>query len=170
MIAPESAEWSHITRVRVWDGGWVQDGGPDDEDSFIYPVQRAEIQDWEQVECVLHHTLYDLLKWEFDNEGNVMMVEPMFTSRKDREAMTQVRPDAAHLNPSSRACLTPRLQFRAVTRLHLRRMLGSAGLLTRPAGVPTKQNSAALCHQLPQAPALRQVHSRAVSLTNCTTH
>jgi actin-related protein len=55
-------------------------------------MQRSVVEDWEQLEVVLHHTLYELLGWEFENEGGLMMAEPMFTSRKSRETMTQVRP------------------------------------------------------------------------------
>jgi len=47
------------------------------EGSIIYPVQRGKLEHPEGLEVLLHSALYDLLGWEDDDEGGLVIVEPL---------------------------------------------------------------------------------------------
>lgn len=58
---------------------WELQGDPTGE--LLRSVVQGQVEDWDRLECTLHHVLYDQLGWEFDNEGSVLATEPLFASR-----------------------------------------------------------------------------------------
>ncbi|KAG2484373.1 hypothetical protein HYH03_016789 [Edaphochlamys debaryana] len=62
------------------------------------PVQRGKIASWEQFESLAYYALYDLMGWELGNEGNIMLCEPLLTSRPDREMLTQLMFEVFNVN------------------------------------------------------------------------
>mmetsp|Transcript_17854 Transcript_17854/g.60867 ORF Transcript_17854/g.60867 Transcript_17854/m.60867 type:complete len:380 (-) Transcript_17854:404-1543(-) len=55
-----------------------------------WPVRRGAVQDFDAVEAVWHHALYDALGWVYGEEGLVLLTEPALVSRRQREEATQV--------------------------------------------------------------------------------
>lgn len=54
-------------------------------------VQRGQIASFEGLESLIHHSLYESLGWPLGGEGgNVVISEPMLTSRAERERLTQL--------------------------------------------------------------------------------
>ena len=54
-------------------------------------VDRGEIVDFDGLESIIHHSLYDALGWPLGGEGgNVVLSEAMLTSRAEREKLTQL--------------------------------------------------------------------------------
>lgn len=53
-------------------------------------VQDGNIVHWPGFEALLHYALYQQLGWQIGEEGSVIMPEPLFTSRADREQLTQL--------------------------------------------------------------------------------
>jgi actin-related protein 7 len=54
-------------------------------------VERGEILDFDGLESIIHHSLYDALGWPLGGEGgNVVLSEAMLTSRAEREKLTQL--------------------------------------------------------------------------------
>jgi len=53
-------------------------------------ISQGNVQDWDQLECITHHLLYDQLGWEYGNEGCVLTSEPLFTPKRSRERLTQM--------------------------------------------------------------------------------
>eukprot|EP00798_Chlamydomonas_sp_ICE-L_P004670 gene4670-14867_t len=55
-----------------------------------FPVVKGKIHNFEEIEALTSHVLYDKLGWEVGAEGLVIMSEPVLTSRSDREATAQM--------------------------------------------------------------------------------
>lgn len=53
-------------------------------------VSQGHIQDIDQFEAILHHILYQDLAWQQGSEGSMVVAEPLFTSRPDRELIAQL--------------------------------------------------------------------------------
>lgn len=53
-------------------------------------VQDGRITYWPGFEALLHYILYQQLGWQIGEEGSVIMPEPLFTPRADREQLTQL--------------------------------------------------------------------------------
>lgn len=53
-------------------------------------VEHGRITYWPGFEALLHYTLYQQLGWQIGEEGSVIMPEPLFTPRADREQLTQL--------------------------------------------------------------------------------
>lgn len=62
------------------------------------PVRGGKIVSWDQFEALVHYMLYELLGWELGKEGNVLMCEPVLTSRTDRETMSQLMFEAFNVS------------------------------------------------------------------------
>lgn len=58
--------------------------------SYSCPVQHGEIVDFDKFEALLHHIVYGLLGWTYENEGTMVISEPLFTPKADREQLTQI--------------------------------------------------------------------------------
>ena len=54
------------------------------------PVRGGCVVDWDGLEALVHHALYDLLGWAVGDEGAVVLAEPLLTPRRDREAAAQI--------------------------------------------------------------------------------
>lgn len=72
----------------------IEDGYLDDnplfEDTFVDPVSRGFIRDWDAVEDLLHHVLYTGLGWEIGNEGQALFTDPLSTPKAVREQLVQM--------------------------------------------------------------------------------
>lgn len=55
-----------------------------------FPVNRGQITSFNELEALIHYSLYDLLGWEQGDEGNVVISEPLLTPKADREQLTQI--------------------------------------------------------------------------------
>ncbi len=53
-------------------------------------VQRGQIVDFDRFESLLHHILYARCGWQPDAEGTVVIAEPLFTPKADREQLCQL--------------------------------------------------------------------------------
>lgn len=53
-------------------------------------VRQGQIQNHDQFEAILHHILYHDLAWQQGSEGSIVVAEPLFTSRPDRELLAQL--------------------------------------------------------------------------------
>ncbi|PIN14463.1 actin [Handroanthus impetiginosus] len=60
------------------------------KDATIDPVVRGFIQDWDAMEDLLRHVLYDRLGWTIGNEGNILFADPLATSKALREQVVQL--------------------------------------------------------------------------------
>jgi len=56
----------------------------------LCPIQGGVIQDWGALESLLHYIIYNQLGWVLGAEGNLLIAEPLFMSRSDREKLTQL--------------------------------------------------------------------------------
>lgn len=56
----------------------------------IHPVQQGQIKDMDGLEALIHYSLYEMLGWEVGVEGSVLMAEPLLTSKRERELLTQL--------------------------------------------------------------------------------
>ncbi|PNH11787.1 Actin-related protein 7 [Tetrabaena socialis] len=64
--------------------------GAGEQGELHRPIRGGKIVSWDQFEALSYYVLYDLLGWELGNEGNIMLCEPLLTSRPDRETMAQL--------------------------------------------------------------------------------
>ena len=53
------------------------------------PIASRQVQDWDQLESLYAHAFYRQLGWVEGDEGAVLVSEPLFTSRADRERLAQ---------------------------------------------------------------------------------
>lgn len=51
------------------------------EVTTVDPIVRGFINDWDAVEDLLHHVLYSGLGWEIDNEGQILLTDPLCTPK-----------------------------------------------------------------------------------------
>lgn len=65
----------------------VHDGSPG---PILNPVCRGRVTNFDHLERILYHAIYDLIGWEMGAEGSVVVAEPLFTSKSDREQLTQI--------------------------------------------------------------------------------
>ncbi|CAA0832772.1 Actin-related protein 7 [Striga hermonthica] len=56
----------------------------------IDPVERGFIRDWDAIEDMLKHVLYNNLGWEIGNEGQILFTEPLSTPKAVRENLVQL--------------------------------------------------------------------------------
>jgi actin-related protein len=57
---------------------------------FRRPVVNARVVDADALEAVLHYTLYELLGWQYGEEGGLMVAEPLFTPKAEREQLVHL--------------------------------------------------------------------------------
>lgn len=53
-------------------------------------VRRGRVVDVHHFEALLHHVLYDRLRWRYGREDCLVIVEPVLASRAEREAIVQI--------------------------------------------------------------------------------
>ncbi|KAL4858593.1 Actin-related protein 7 [Chlorella vulgaris] len=56
----------------------------------VCPVVKGEIANWDVLEACLDHVLYDRITWGRGAEGGMLLAEPNFLSRADRERLCQL--------------------------------------------------------------------------------
>lgn len=71
-----------------------EDGSIPDSPSMqannVDPVVRGFIKDWDAMEDLLHHVLYNGLGWEIGNEGQILFADPLLTPKAVREQLVQL--------------------------------------------------------------------------------
>jgi len=53
-------------------------------------IKRGRVVDMDKFEALLHHVLYDRMRWRYGREDCLIVVEPVLTSRAEREAIVQL--------------------------------------------------------------------------------
>jgi actin-related protein 7 len=56
----------------------------------VHPVQRGVVTNWDALEALLHYSLYEQLGWAEGGEAGLLVVEPILTSRDERERLAQL--------------------------------------------------------------------------------
>lgn len=54
------------------------------------PIRDRRVEDWDQLEALLADVFYRQCAWVKGDEGACLITEPMFTSKADRERLTQM--------------------------------------------------------------------------------
>lgn len=62
---------------------------PGEGAEIFRPIASRQVQDWDQLESLYAHAFYRQLGWVEGDEGAVLVSEPLFTSRADRERLAQ---------------------------------------------------------------------------------
>ncbi|PSC72499.1 Actin-related 7 [Micractinium conductrix] len=57
---------------------------------LVHPIQQGSIVDWDVLEACVDHVLYDRIGWQRGKEGGLMLAEPNFISRDERERLCQL--------------------------------------------------------------------------------
>ncbi|KAL2490184.1 Actin-related protein 7 [Abeliophyllum distichum] len=57
---------------------------------IVDPVIRGFISDWDAMEDLLDHVLYNGLGWEIGNEGQILFADPLSTPKAAREQLVQL--------------------------------------------------------------------------------
>ncbi|PIN14464.1 actin [Handroanthus impetiginosus] len=60
------------------------------KDATIDPVVRGFTEDWDAMEDLLCHVLYNRLGWTVGNEGNILFADPLATPKALREQVVQL--------------------------------------------------------------------------------
>ena len=71
--------------------GAVPNGKMTRDPRTVEPIERGLVHDWEALESMWRYIFYTNLGWEMGNEGQVLLAEPLGTSkviRGDGEGMT----------------------------------------------------------------------------------
>ncbi|GAB4823462.1 hypothetical protein N2152v2_010508 [Parachlorella kessleri] len=58
--------------------------------TVLHPIQQGVVQNWDALETLLHYVLYDELGWVEGEETNLLLADPILTSRPDRERMASL--------------------------------------------------------------------------------
>lgn len=51
------------------------------EEITVDPIARGFISDWDAMEDLLHHLVYNSLGWEIGNEGHILFADPLLTPK-----------------------------------------------------------------------------------------
>ena len=54
------------------------------------PIRDRRVEDWDQLEAILADVFYRQCAWVKGDEGACLITEPLFTSKADRERLTQM--------------------------------------------------------------------------------
>ncbi|CAO2835318.1 unnamed protein product [Amaranthus hypochondriacus] len=60
------------------------------EEITVDPIVRGFISDWDAMEDLLHHLVYNSLGWEIGNEGHILFADPLLTPKAVRERLVQM--------------------------------------------------------------------------------
>ncbi|KAF6167138.1 hypothetical protein GIB67_029776 [Kingdonia uniflora] len=60
------------------------------EEIIVDPVVRGYITDWDAMEDMLRHVLYNGLGWEIGQEGQILFTDPLSTPKAVREHLVQM--------------------------------------------------------------------------------
>lgn len=64
--------------------------GGDDDAAFLRPIVGRRVVDWDQLEAIYRDVFYRHMAWVEGDEGAALVTEPLFTSKADRERLTQI--------------------------------------------------------------------------------
>ena len=56
----------------------------------VRPIRDRRVEDWDQLEAILADVFYRQCAWVKGDEGACLITEPLFTSKADRERLTQM--------------------------------------------------------------------------------
>ncbi|EFN58172.1 hypothetical protein CHLNCDRAFT_20388, partial [Chlorella variabilis] len=56
----------------------------------VSPLEKGTISDWDVLEACLDHVLYERIGWRRGHEGGMLLAEPNFASRDERERLCQL--------------------------------------------------------------------------------
>ncbi|KAK9908828.1 hypothetical protein WJX75_003441 [Coccomyxa subellipsoidea] len=89
---PSDGEPSVVVPTRVAHIDSAEDKSKDTngDDAPIQVIRRANICSWDGLEALLYHTLFRLLGWQETEEGLLIVSEPLFFPRADRERLTML--------------------------------------------------------------------------------
>lgn len=61
-----------------------------DASALLRPIVGRRVVDWDQLESLYSAIFYRQLGWVEGDEGAALVTEPLFTSKADRERLTQI--------------------------------------------------------------------------------
>lgn len=65
---------------------------------ITHPIKRGMIKDWDAMEDLWRYVFYTGLGWEPGNEGQLLVAEPLLTSKVSRERMVQTMFETFNVN------------------------------------------------------------------------
>ncbi|KFM29216.1 Actin-related protein 7 [Auxenochlorella protothecoides] len=68
----------------------VQDSRVTVVEKLVHPMHAGVVTDWEGLETLLHYTLFEELGWAPEQEGQLLVADPVLSSRSDRERLCQL--------------------------------------------------------------------------------
>ena len=69
---------------------WCDPRDPAPAGETSRPIRDRRVEDWDQLEALLADVFYRQCAWVKGDEGACLITEPMFTSKADRERLTQM--------------------------------------------------------------------------------
>lgn len=68
----------------------ASDGGDAGGGEMLRTIAGRRVMDWDQLEAIYSHIFYRQMGWVVGDEGPALVTEPLFTSKADRERLTQM--------------------------------------------------------------------------------
>lgn len=69
------------TQMKIMNEDGSLPDSPSQQANNVDPVVRGFIKDWDAMEDLLHHVLYNGLGWEIGNEGQILFADPLLTPK-----------------------------------------------------------------------------------------
>lgn len=69
------------TQMKIMNEDGSMPDSPSLQANNVDPVVRGFIKDWDAMEDLLHHVLYNGLGWEIGNEGPILFADPLLTPK-----------------------------------------------------------------------------------------
>lgn len=85
-----SEEEPRVVTPNLVEVSGAPDGAGSSGSQLVQPVQAGRIVDFDALEAMLHYSFYEMLAWQFGNEGSVVVAEPLLTPKADREQLAQL--------------------------------------------------------------------------------
>ncbi|KAJ7515079.1 hypothetical protein O6H91_23G070200 [Diphasiastrum complanatum] len=79
------------------ENGWLSDESQWLHDT-VYPIQRGVVKDWDAMEDLWRYVFYTDLGWEVGSEGQVLMADPLLTSKTLKEKTVQIMFETFNVN------------------------------------------------------------------------
>ncbi|PRW56504.1 actin-related 7 [Chlorella sorokiniana] len=57
---------------------------------IVHPIVQGSMEDWDVLEACLDHILYERIGWQRGKEGGILLAEPNFLGRDERERLCQL--------------------------------------------------------------------------------
>ncbi|KAJ9542017.1 hypothetical protein OSB04_028523 [Centaurea solstitialis] len=78
------------TQMKIMNEDGSLPDSPSLQTNNVDPVVRGFVKDWDAMEDLLHHVLYNGLGWEIGNEGQILFADPLLTPKAVREQLVQL--------------------------------------------------------------------------------